>query len=119
MMANWQRHIYLNPEWQQAKDGEITIQALAAVLAKRLRALKPFGVRDEDLNEKRDEIAEEFEYIAKTPTATRDDFDNWMEELYDWGDTRLEQGWTGKKVCWVDTMSRQRCSTTEEQPPCA
>jgi hypothetical protein len=114
-MANWQRHLYLNPEWQQAKDGSITIQALAAVIAKRLRALRPFGERDEDLNEKRDEIAEEFEYIAKTPDATRDDFDNWMCDLYDWGDTRLEQVWNGKKVCWVDTMSRKPRSSEVER----
>jgi hypothetical protein len=104
-MANWQRSIKLNPEWQQAKDGEITIQQLAAVLAKRLRTLRPFGESDDDLNEKRDEIAEEFEYIAQTATATAEDFDNWMEELFDWGDTSLDQGWPRKKACWVDTIS--------------
>jgi hypothetical protein len=114
-MANWQRHIYLNPEWQQAKDGELTIQELAGVVAKRLRALKPFHEQDHDLNEKRDEIAEEFEYIAKTPSATASDFDNWMGELYDWGDTSLEQGWNGKKVCWIDTISA-RAPHTDEVP---
>lgn len=101
-MAKWQRHLRMQPEWGQAQEDELTIQELAGVVAKRLRALRPFA--EEHIEEKRDELAEEFEWIAKSPDADREDFDSWMEELYDWGDTRLDADWNGKKVCWIDAI---------------
>jgi len=104
-MANWQRKILLNPEWSQAQDNEITVQALAASIAKKLRAVSNFTGSNADLNDTRDEIADEFEWLSEDDSAGRDDFDCLMSSLYDWGDQKLDENWNGKKVCWVDTMS--------------
>lgn len=105
-MSNWQRTIRLNPEWSQAKDGEITHKQLAAVIAKRLRALTPFKAELDDLNEELDELADEFEWLAERVDTNADDIDNAMHSLYNWGDQRLDGEWNGKKVCWIDTNSR-------------
>src|SRR5690242_4000049 len=100
-MANWQRTIRLNPEWDQAKEGEISIQALAAIVAKKLRAIRPFGEDYEDLNETREELIDEFESLASDPTAGTSAFDYVMESLFNWGDTSLDGRFGGKKACWI------------------
>ena len=104
-MANWQRKIILNPEWDQAKDGEISYQELAAVITKRLRALKPFKAELDDLNEELTEIADEFEWLGASADTNVAAIDDLMHRLYDWGDQRLDGDWNGKKVCWVDTLT--------------
>ena len=106
-MANWQRHIRLNPEWSQAKDGEVGYQQLATVIAKRLRGLTPFKAELDDINDELAEIADEFEWLGENADTTADDIDSVMHSLYNWGDQRMDSEWNGKKVCWIDTTSRK------------
>lgn len=115
-MANWQRTVRLNPEWGQAKDSEITPQQLAAAIAKKLRAIRPFKSELDDLNETLDEIASEFEEMGKDGGTTTDDVDMLMHDLYDWGDIRLDSDWNGKRACFIDTMAlpRPNCHTPDE-----
>ena len=104
-MANWQRRVRLNPEWDKARDGEITYQQLAVVIAKRLRALRPFKAEFDNLNEELAEIADEFEWLGTNAGTAAKDTDGVMHSLYDWGDQRLDDNWNGKKVCWIDTLT--------------
>lgn len=99
-MADWQRVLQLKPEWEQAKEGDISIQSLAETVAVLLAKLKPFD--DEYINEERDDIVADFNDLAANEDATADDFDDTMNRLYDWADTSLDSSWNGKKVCWVD-----------------
>lgn len=101
-MANWQRRLELQPEWGMAQDDEITVHRLATVIAERLSALRPFG--DERLDEERDELVWLFEDFSKSADLDKGDFDGIMEQLYDWADTALDNGWPRKKVCWVNTL---------------
>lgn len=105
-MADWQRTLRLNPEWERAKKGEITRQELARSIAAKLNRLRDFGSGIAELNDERDGIAEEFEALADDKNATTQDFDSVMESLYDWGDQRISPEWNGKKVCWIDTMTK-------------
>lgn len=105
-MAQWQRKILLNPEWDQAKDGTISNQLLALSIANKLRALKPFGGEDADLDDSREDIIADFESMSRDATLTTSEFDNQMGALFDWGDQTIGgSGWNGKKACWIDTMS--------------
>jgi hypothetical protein len=104
-MSNWQRHVYLNPEWEKAKDGEISHQELAAALAKKLRALRPFKSELDDLNDELAELVDEFEALAENSDTGADDIDSVMHSLYNWGDQRLDGDWNGKKVCWIDSIT--------------
>jgi hypothetical protein len=103
-MADWQRHIYLNPEWEQAREREIEPQRLAAAIAERINALLPFS--DPYIEHKRLELAEDFESAATDSELDFDDVDYLMVELYDWGDIEIDGKWNGKKVCWIDTISQ-------------
>lgn len=106
-MADWQRTLYLQPEWDQASDDGIALGTLAGVIAKRLRALKPFD--DEYLDGMRDDIADEFESLRDDPDADRDWFNAVMDNLYDWADMRLDGDVLGgKKVCWVDRFTARQ-----------
>jgi hypothetical protein len=118
-MADWQRKIYLNPEWEQAKTGDITLQSLAASIARKLGKVKDFS-RDRmtdpnPLDDERDEIVERFKDLAAEIDPSREDLDDVMIDLYDWGDTRLDDQWPGKKACWIDTISRRPPLTPTER----
>ena len=104
-MAQWQRKLLLNPEWDQAQDDLISTQELAKSVATKLRALRPFKAGLDDINDERDEIADNFENLAEDKTATQQDFNSIMEDLFNWGDQRLDGEWNGKKVCWIDHMT--------------
>ena len=101
-MANWQRKLSLIDEWNKHDTGEITIQALAKLVAERIRSLDKFG--DEEIDEQRDEIANDFEALAEDENADVNDFDYMLQSLYDWGDRSLDDKWNGKKVCWIATI---------------
>lgn len=105
-MADWQRTLRLNPEWDQAQEHEISTQDLARSIAAKLRALPAFDEDFDDANLELEGLVEEFEGLADDATATQQDFNYVMQSLYDWGDQRLDGDWNGKKVCWIDTMSK-------------
>jgi seryl-tRNA synthetase len=103
-MANWQRTLRLNPEWDQAQEHLITTQELARSVAAKIRAMRPFMGELENLTDEVVEIADELEGLAEDQSATQQDFNCVMQSLYDWGDQKLDENWNGKKVCFVDTM---------------
>ena len=51
-----------------------------------------------------DEIIDEFEWVAKDEAADDDEFDNVMDQLYDWADTTLDSKWPPSKLCWIATF---------------
>jgi hypothetical protein len=104
-MAQWQRHLRLQPEWSKAQEDEISVQELAGVIAERLLALQPFTGRDEWVESERIDLADEFAAISREASIDEEEFDGWMSQLYNWGDTALDSHWNGRKVCWIDTMS--------------
>ena len=99
-MANWQRTLDLMPEWNMAKNNEMSTQSLALVVADRLSCLRPLGG---NIEQERLDIIGEFVDLSKDDSADNDDFDLIFERLYDWADTPLDTNWNGKKVCWVKT----------------
>lgn len=103
-MADWQRKLKLNPEWDEANDDETKVAALAQVIAQRLKALEPFN--DEGIDGERDEIVDEFNDLSSNQDATFEDLNSIMNRLWDWGDTPLDNKFGGKKVCFIDTMSK-------------
>jgi hypothetical protein len=102
-VANWQRSIKLNPEWDQCGGGEITRQELAASIARKLSALHP--LEHEQAEETRLELADSFEDMGRDADLSEAEFNGMMDDLYDWGDMALDASWNGKKVCWIDCMT--------------
>ena len=106
-MADWQRTLNLLPEWRQAQDGTISTSKMAGVISKRLLDLQPFSGDDFGIDYEREVMAEAFEDLSIDTTGGTTEFDALMSDLYDWADTRLDDGvgfWGAKKACWVKTF---------------
>lgn len=99
-MAEWQNHLHIKTEWQQAKRGELTLQELAASIGKKLIAMWKTQQDDDELLD----LSFSFEGMGETPGLSIVEFDEEMERLYDWGDTLLDNRWNGKKKCWIETF---------------
>ena len=97
-MANWQRELNISNAFRQAQDDEITHEELAAEIAKKLLALRPFNIQTIDLE--REDIADDFAHFE----GDVDEFYHLMDRLYNWADTALDDKWNGRKVCWVRTF---------------
>lgn len=105
-MTDWQRKIDIHELWKQREDDEnsVTLQQLAGEIARQLKGLTPFRAPNEYLNDKRNELAEEFEDMAESTDVDVEDFDYLLSALYDWGDIKISGGFfDAKTVCWIRT----------------
>ena len=98
-MADWKNTVDFSVQKKSFLDGKLSLQDLAAAAAKAVRSA--IHSLNDDLKFERDRIADEFDSIATDSVATAEDFDDVLERLYDWGDTRLSPEWNGKKVAWI------------------
>lgn len=101
-MAQWHSRIELQPEWNATKNGSMTVSQLATVIAKRLKETKP--LTQTYLESRRLWLIEQFEEMGESDSDV-EEFDDLMEELYNWGDTDLDNNWNGLKVCWIAAYS--------------
>jgi len=103
-MANWQMKIELGDFWHKYPD-ELSLQEVAQKLVERLNGAKTEvakrfpGYLDEFI-----ECIENLEPFAEDPDSNVDSFDFVLEDLYDWADTKLDDEWNGKKLCWINTF---------------
>ena len=100
-MSDWQSRLDLTDVWNKHPD-RITIQELCKTISERLRKLNPTRVPDYVVEEK-ENIADEFEILSIDKETTVEEFDDIMQDLYDWGDIRLDNKFIGRKVCWIAT----------------
>lgn len=107
-MSNWQRELDISKAWKKCENNNSVFRELAKDIVFKLRLLTPFENRID--NEKEDIIIE-FEEIIKCSECTIEDFDTIMEDLYDWGDTQLDNEWPPAKVCWINTFERTNLLT--------
>lgn len=99
-MAQWQRKLELADVYRIGDDEE-KVPELAGIIATRLLALAPFGI--DDIDEERAEIVNMFKEVESEKLGF-DEFNDAMENLYNWADQPLDDNWNGKKVCWVNTL---------------
>ncbi len=97
-MANWQNRLDLKDLWEGERKGELTTQQVAKEVAKRIRAMRVYKKYEDEL----EEIATNFEYCEED----LDEFNDYLEDLYVWGDTPLPtpKGQMQKKLCWIKTF---------------
>lgn len=85
----------------------LSIPKLAGIVSERLEKLRlPMLDRD-----RREEIAADFLSLSEDQDATADEFDEIMAQLFDWADTKLDDAWPGKRLCWVNTMEKNNVPT--------
>lgn len=80
-MAHWKAQLELKDVWKKYEDGEMTIAEVAGVVAERLKATPYVD------NFQMSEIIEQFTCIAADGKEARlKEFEELMDELYDFGD---------------------------------
>ena len=80
-MSDWQRKVDFSAYTEKYNEGELSIQEFAKIVAEKLKTLRKF--EDEYIDNQLEEIIWSF------------------EDLYNWGDTPLDNKFGGKKVCWI------------------
>jgi hypothetical protein len=100
-MANWKYTLNVKNEWEATKAGDMTLQAFAAFVVKKLDRL---GIKDD---EELLGIVDELSDIAQDEEADVEWFDNVWSSLYDWADQSVGQSavsiWPDK-MCWIKTF---------------
>ena len=97
-MAKWLNTIDIRAEWKQAEKEEIKPFELAAIVAEKMRALLPSPF--DYVNSRREELIDSFDALFEFKCSDWDEFDIYLDELYDWGDIAMFPG----KNCWVATV---------------
>jgi len=96
-MANWQHHLKLkdiSEAWDRKeidtkKAGQMTSDLIKHLAEHLLPVYASY--KEEFL-----EIAEQFE-----DAEDQNEYNYCLEQLYGLGDTKLDNEWPGKKLCWV------------------
>ncbi len=96
-MSNWINRLNLKDLWKARAKGELTIQELGKRIARRIEKLHCYDRYKDDLQT----IVMDFEIVDEDV----EEFDNILEELYDWADTPLStpKGQMQRKMCWIAT----------------
>jgi hypothetical protein len=98
-MTDWRFKIDVAESFQKAKTGEVSRQQLAAEIVAQLKPIaKAMGSSDAGLQD----IIDEFEWLAGAKEVEVDAFDSALEELFDWGDTPLNDSWPRRRMCWIN-----------------
>jgi hypothetical protein len=99
-MSAWQRKLDLKDVWKKAKNDEITSIKLAKEIIKRLEKLPKFN---NWIDAEKESIINKFEEYIEIGDDNDDEFNFIFNDLYDWGDIKLDDKFGGKRVCWVET----------------
>lgn len=94
-MANWSRTLDIKDVWQRAEADEISVQELSKVIAERLSKIK---YSNKIVQEELGYLIENFEILAEDEEVSEDTFDMFMNDLYNFGDMELENGY---KILWI------------------
>lgn len=98
-MANWRYKINLTDLREDYENKKITVEDFGKKISKRFHQQPWFKDVEEDIGD----IIDSFECVDN-----EDDFNNILEELYDWGDTELptprSQLPIFNKMCWIGLM---------------
>jgi hypothetical protein len=94
-MSYWKNRLDIKTEWVKAKNGEMTPEELGKIIAKKIRQLKCYQDEVDTL--------EELVYGFENITDGVREFDDLMEQLYDWGDIKLNDRFPPDKMCWIAT----------------
>jgi hypothetical protein len=106
-MANWTHKLNiadLHDKYDDG-DGDITIQDMGKEVAKRIRSLIKNNLPriPEYLLNEAEIIAEGFD----SDVETVEDYDRYLADLYDWGDTTIGHSphfSQTPKLCWINTL---------------
>ena len=84
-MSNWKTTVRIGDLHGAHEAGEITIQEVATALAKRFKANR-YAKGGPDLSFGLLDVIDGLEEMGSDPECTVEDYDEWLAELYSFGD---------------------------------
>ena len=95
-MSGWMHNIDLSQEWPLAESVALSPQNFSTVVVKKLRAIGKYD--DEILSRDLENLIGRFEELSEDEKSSKDEFDDVMDDLYEWADTSLDGRWNGKRA---------------------
>jgi len=108
-MANWKYTLSLKDFYH---SDDLSINKKAEMVAERIEKTFPknwFDFDSDSYKEEINEILDDFRWLSVDGDMREndtDEFDNIMEDLYDWADQEVEpyRKWPPNKMCWIETQ---------------
>ena len=104
-MANFKYQLDLAPIWN---NDDLSIEskgkAIASLIQKKFSKMLDYD--GDSYDDQLDDIVQAFENITGyDDTSPVEEFDTWMDELYNWGDNEIQpyDQWPRNKMCWIIT----------------
>ncbi len=97
-MSQWMHTLDIEKEWDASNKDESLVYKTAEAI---MLGLKKFNIKDDEIL---DELIEQFEYLSEDPSTNYEEFNCYMNDLYDWADTSLDNVFGGRKNCWIKTF---------------
>ena len=103
-MANWQLKLDIAEFYHKYPD-ELSLQEVAKKVSNAMKELEPtVKLRFRNMQSDFENIIDSFDELSNDEQAEVNQFDSIMDDLYDWGDTALDNDFAGKKLCWINTF---------------
>ena len=98
-MADWEHRINLKEIWEDYNGEKIDVVTAGKRVAEVLKSFKSTATMGSFLRDELDDIIFNFEHLSED----EEDFNNVMEELYDWGDTEIPTppGKMQRRLAWI------------------
>ena len=101
-MTEWMNVLDIQDAWEDLEDSIISMQEAAKGIAEKLSML---DIKNEDHDFERQNLVDDWINLSEDEEMDIADFNYIMEDLYNWGDTHLnDKVFGGKKLCWIKTF---------------
>lgn len=86
-MIKAQLSLYIGDFWILHDEGKITLGELASKMSDSISVLPNVGHKNIDAF--KDQIVSKFRKLSQNPNACEEDFDEVLEQLYEWADMKI------------------------------
>jgi hypothetical protein len=107
-MSQWQMKLEIKDVMQKLRSDEFTLQSGAKEIINRLEVLRPVVENKfADYLSEFENVIDDFKVFAEDESMNEENesFDYALDNLYDWGDIKLDGDYIGgKAMCWINNF---------------
>ena len=107
-MSQWQMKLEIKDVMQKLRSNEFTLQSGAKEIINRLEVLRPVVENKfADYLSEFENVIDDFKVFAEDESMNEENesFDYALDNLYDWGDIKLDGDYIGgKAMCWINNF---------------
>ena len=107
-MSQWQMKLEIKDVMQKLRSDEFTLQSGAKEIINRLEVLRPVVENKfADYLSEFENVIDDFKVFAEDESMNEENesFDYALDNLYDWGDIKLDGDYIGgRAMCWINNF---------------